>query len=269
MASAIRCPTHLTASSPKPAASINTAPAEIVEKILLNLPAAELLSRATLVCRRWHELVFTSPRIAVKLFLKPSNEVAGYVPVPPKLNPLIGQIFNFPERRHGFKIFLDSTPATGDLQEHFTIFSHVVDFTRCGRPIPNHASLHHPNASWKRMHIMQPPALDLCVYESISDLNSLSPNAERVEILARRSYLRKTTSPSGTAPHSIKTGFLLGDFCALTTDDSKIIRIHGSGGMNIFPRILGIPPHGTAVPTGPYTFAPVSVVTLPRGVLDG
>ncbi|KAK8094665.1 hypothetical protein PG997_001350 [Apiospora hydei] len=124
---------------------------ELLEAILLNLDQRDLLVNAQRICRQWHQCIAETPSIQQHLFLLPeprSNTAAtttnaGALPAP-RQNPLLAR--HFPEWfEHG------ETWSVGQR----------LPFVRTTEPgtrgFDRDRAYAHPQASWRRMLLQQPP----------------------------------------------------------------------------------------------------------------
>ncbi|KAF2748456.1 hypothetical protein M011DRAFT_476467 [Sporormia fimetaria CBS 119925] len=222
-------------------------PTEILEEIFDNLPPLEPLCKVQLVCVRWKEIVNTSWKLRVKLFLPPPElcTQTKFLLSDRHVNPWVSRIFGSSLKIFKHLTFAPYIEDDGGLEGYPIIFAHAIGSSPA--LISTNASLHHPNASWRRMHITVPPALDLCVYDDIHKQQDVSAgDNDYDDALVHDSYFQKRAHPPGVVrPASyplppIKTGFLMGDFCATRIDHSMIVKIDGVGGTSVLPAANGV-----------------------------
>jgi hypothetical protein len=115
---------------------------ELLEAIFFHLPLQDLL-RVQRVCRGWRDIIAETPTLQRKLFLQPAHASDTQ----PEFNPLLQKIFP--------NLLMVGDPlqlpeiwiCTGDLLES-NFFVHDIHRTQVLRP----------EASWRRMFPVQPPA---------------------------------------------------------------------------------------------------------------
>lgn len=120
---------------------------ELLEMILLHLDMRSLLTSAMGVCRKWRDLIRTSPSLRRALYFdadKTANEKN------PRFNPLLVELFRplfdftvMPLKRNGID----------DL---------AIEALPIGRRT---RAFYRRNASWRRMHVRQPPLEYLGVWK--------------------------------------------------------------------------------------------------------
>lgn len=120
---------------------------ELLEIILLHLDMRSLLTSAMGVCRQWRDLIRTSPSLRRALYFDIDNKADEQNP---SYNPLLVELFRplfdlavMPPRRQG----------TDDL---------VIEALPIGRRT---RAFYRRNASWRRMHVRQPPVEYLGVWQ--------------------------------------------------------------------------------------------------------
>ncbi|KAI2629476.1 hypothetical protein GGS21DRAFT_526363 [Xylaria nigripes] len=119
--------------------------AELLEEILLHLDMRSLFI-VQRVSRQWRDLIATSPKIQRALFLRPAVPSSD----PPIRNPLLAQVFPS----------WFSTRAEAENHPRTHICSEDVEIVPISNEFRNPA-FKHPDASWRRMLVCQPPALSL------------------------------------------------------------------------------------------------------------
>ncbi|KAL3423895.1 f-box domain protein [Phlyctema vagabunda] len=118
---------------------------EVFEAVLLQLPPHDLL-RVQRVCRRWNDLICQSPRLQQKLFFQPVS-TKDYAP---EFNPLLKSLFP-----PCFK--LGEVPSYSGDQDRYSLCSDLQEHDWF-RDIDRRAAVVRPEASWRRMFPVQPPA---------------------------------------------------------------------------------------------------------------
>jgi hypothetical protein len=129
---------------------------EILENILLGLDEVTLLCKAQRVCRLWHDLVNTSPRLQRKLYLKPVEQ-AQAINAAPRQNPMLVKLFfyEFDVPAHckpgytGEKLPRDETIPFPTATLRSLIFTYGKFAI-----MPNR--FFYKDASWRRMLVQQP-----------------------------------------------------------------------------------------------------------------
>lgn len=151
---------------------------ELLETIILHLPAPEVLTAALRVCRSWNAFINSSPEILKQLFMQPKT--ASKVATPKEMEEVPKQPFNVPIYNDTFRLnpifgqydrrsklpleyipwsmlTLQSLPnPDAPAPNYHRVFKayRVQSFEEdCSRP---HVSLH-PEASWRRMFVSDPP----------------------------------------------------------------------------------------------------------------
>lgn len=115
---------------------------EILHLILASLPMECLLTSASLVCRRWHDTIQTSPIIQQQLFFQPRPATQEpYL----ELNPLLMKVFPLFFQAHYFPALGCNPEAVFD---DLPVSCRTDAFMRQG-------------ASWRKMLVLQPPILSL------------------------------------------------------------------------------------------------------------
>ncbi|KAL4907888.1 hypothetical protein BDW74DRAFT_113214 [Aspergillus multicolor] len=179
---------------------------ELLEHILFHLDMQDLLVSAQRVNRHWHDTVATSPKLQEALFFRPVSQPAKpsvqYTSYPQGETPL------WKRRRREIKPYRDelSTSLNPLLVRHFgneffdmsTLNAHngangsdwvyldesmqapwsVKVGSTLLRPDQTGAretSFRHPNASWRRMLVSQPPQPGLGYIRSVHDHNTPTP----------------------------------------------------------------------------------------------
>lgn len=120
---------------------------ELLEIILLHLDMRSLLTSAMDVCRQWRDLIRTSPSLRRALYFDADTTADKQNP---RYNPLLVELFRplfdfivMPPKRQGFNdLAIESLPI--------------------GRRTK---AFYHRNASWRRMHVRQPPVEYLGVWK--------------------------------------------------------------------------------------------------------
>ena len=135
---------------------------KLLERILMELDMTTLLAAAQRVCRQWHAAVRDSLLIQQKLFLEPIDDdivERQYSPSARSIlpgahavaNPLLSLLF--PESKAFF-----GQPRTQSW------LADDMKLPLCPESLQREAFLR-SGASWRRMHVQQPPARMLCVLE--------------------------------------------------------------------------------------------------------
>lgn len=123
---------------------------ELLEAILLHLDMRSLLTSALRICRKWRDLIHTSPSLQEALFLLPKgNSQRHNATFNPLLVELFPLLFDFP-----------ATP-TPRPQGHNRFNHEAVESLPIGRRM---AAFYRINASWRRMHVRQPLLERMCVW---------------------------------------------------------------------------------------------------------
>lgn len=127
---------------------------ELMEQVFLQSDQQTLLTSLQRVCCRWHDIVSASPALQMYLFLKPAPAREGLEPI---LNPLL--VTKFP---YFFTHVQQQTDVdTDDPDEHestdaSTAFYSQEQFHRL--PLASNPEPYlRPDASWRKMHVRQPP----------------------------------------------------------------------------------------------------------------
>ncbi|KAI3320615.1 hypothetical protein HD806DRAFT_505697 [Xylariaceae sp. AK1471] len=121
--------------------------AELLEGILGQLEIRTLLTSTQLVNRRWRELITQSPTLQQALYFKPIAPTSG----PARKNPLLANVFPL--------WFQEYDKQASD---KFPQLCRMTDFQKL--PMADKSrreTFMHPNATWRRMLVQQPPALRL------------------------------------------------------------------------------------------------------------
>lgn len=120
---------------------------ELVEQMFLETDQQTLLTCAQRVCQRWRDIIDASPALQVHLFRKPAQALEGVEPV---LNPLL--VARFP-------LFFTRVQKTGGDSD---VFYSQVQFQRL--PLATNPEPYlREGASWRAMHVRQPPLAGLGV----------------------------------------------------------------------------------------------------------
>lgn len=107
---------------------------ELLESILLHVDMRTLLVSAQRVCRGWKDLISTSPQLQQVLFLQGDS---SRNPASAIANPLLAELF----------------------PPWFGTVSDIADLAIEELPVGKRTgAFYRPDASWRRMHICQPPA---------------------------------------------------------------------------------------------------------------
>jgi hypothetical protein len=123
---------------------------ELIERILLHVDMYSLLVSVQRVCRRWTEVIKTSPSLQRGLFLQPDPRPLRQGEVRIK-NPLLAWFFRdwFPycwgAHEYGYK-----------LSEIAIDYDHIAS-SRIATDSALNAALRHPSATWRKMLPCQPP----------------------------------------------------------------------------------------------------------------
>lgn len=121
-------------------ATVLTSP-ELLEALFLQCDMRSLLTSVQRVCRQWREVATKSPAVQIHLYLRPAR---GEGTTPPTLNPLLADIF---PPFFGPISSVDGNNAT------FFGRDHVREMPLGRNPGP----FMWPDATWRAMHVQQPP----------------------------------------------------------------------------------------------------------------
>lgn len=114
---------------------------ELLEALFLQCDLRSLLTSVQRVCRQWYEVAATSPVVQVHLYLRSAKEHGGQVPT---LNPLLADVFP--------PFFAPLSQIDGDGTAFFGR-DHVREMPLGRNPEP----FMRPDATWRVMHVQQPP----------------------------------------------------------------------------------------------------------------
>lgn len=119
---------------------------ELLEPILLNLDMRSLLTSALRVCRQWRDLIQGSTLLQKALFFKCEEEQAGSDEV--TFNPLLVELF---------PLFFNfaGTPSPRGFNDL------AIESLPIGR---RRVAFYRLNASWRRMHMRQPPVKHVALW---------------------------------------------------------------------------------------------------------
>jgi hypothetical protein len=169
---------------------------EITELILAHLDMRTLLVSATRVCQCWNSLISTSSTLQRALFYDADDDFTGDElgwdplasddcdgsPRRPRFNPLLlqmfgGCFFDFGELHHFVRraesfYMMPSTPKPHSISSHddhrygrdyFLLKPEYENDEDCRRALEDRQRFTRPNASWRRMLVLQPPPRHLGV----------------------------------------------------------------------------------------------------------
>lgn len=136
------------------ACSRNFAITEILEHILLDLPACDMLTKAQLVSHRWHAIIGASAQIQQALFFKP-------VPCAPLS---FHKSSKFHRARHNPNGFWAPTNNEAELVAPYN--HSLIDVMVYQPDSLNKEAILRPEASWRRQLVTQPP-IARCVVEAV------------------------------------------------------------------------------------------------------
>ncbi|KAI0455926.1 hypothetical protein F5B21DRAFT_470190 [Xylaria acuta] len=124
--------------------------AELLQEILLQLDLRTLLTTAQLVSRQWHELITSSPALKQALYFEPIVRPSG----PATHNPLLAEVFPpwFPKQTKDEQPDVTKPPKMINREDFGSL-----PMAQASR---RHAFMH-PDATWRRMLVQQPPVLRL------------------------------------------------------------------------------------------------------------
>lgn len=131
---------------------------ELLEQMFLESDQQTLLTSLQRVCCRWHNLISTSPALQVHLFRKPAPAREGLEPI---LNPLLVTKFPYFFTRVQ-QPQPQQTTTNGDRDDHPNpdsnndLFYSQEQFHRLPLAADPEPYLR-PDASWRAMHVRQPP----------------------------------------------------------------------------------------------------------------
>ncbi|KAK7994620.1 hypothetical protein PG991_016208 [Apiospora marii] len=129
---------------------------ELMEQVFLQSDQQTLLTSLQRVCCRWHDIIRESPALQIYLFLKPAPAREGLEPI---LNPLLVTKFPyfFTRVQHQQQTDVDTDdPAGPDDNDASTAFYSQEQFHRL--PLASDPEPYlRPDASWRAMHVRQPP----------------------------------------------------------------------------------------------------------------
>jgi len=145
---------------------------ELLENILAQLDIRTLLTSAQLVNQRWHEVIAQSPRLQEALYFKPAAAPAASDASRSlrTRNPLLAEVFPF-----WFPEIQDDDDDEDEDQDYSSVFwdeprkkqgstkywKHDFESLRLVRDEKHRKACMHPDASWRRMLVRQPPVFEL------------------------------------------------------------------------------------------------------------
>lgn len=140
------------AASPKDKGALSTP--EILEMILLELNPREVLINCLLVCKSWKEIIFDSPPLQQELHFQPMPPEKQHFQDGKPMYSLCGLLTHIinaggPESWDNFQI-----PSILDFDPN-TLLGYVVQLSKLNCT----EALSRPEASWRKMLMVQPPVL--------------------------------------------------------------------------------------------------------------